>query len=613
MARWLILFKKYSFLIFRGLSAFLILVFTLVLVTAIFDENPAKGIIPASILLLSLSIYLTYYFHKQYLWSLEENVYRMEDTVNQWLSFLGIQKSSFQSIIGFKGSSEQKNSPYNTTSKQENNATPSTEENTTSKKQTIEMPTYKTLSKKDLDKINKKLGNSKNKSSRFLSSISPILAEIKIYEEDVFREALEEQPEIGGIYVPDQYRIGSGAYDYHLKNLLKSSVELSRESYKELFKIIDETCILFQIQPSIRVFKVKHGGTENAFVVSHDNSILLAFCDNILNLINNEEELRYIVGHELGHYVYRHTEGNLANYLISLYRSNEGSVTIKNLLSAEGGLLCLGLAFIISQIQELNADRAGLYASKSFANSIKASLKMSAGNVDKFGEYNYKDYLKQADDLINSGNYFDMEDLFRTHPIESLRVKALEFFYYSDVYSEKIERKKSKYVFDSFAELLSKIVPYIFTLAKIQSPFIDNEDYVVLISLATYEVIEADNVVNNEELFFFDKIKLKHALNPKAQRCMGSLNYPSLPKEKRLEILKEKAENFRNGSYRLKRIIIDQMLQAAKSDYQIAKEEVEFIVQVAEWMDALDICFTEFKNQLGWSMKKDSKGKLVIM
>ena len=196
-------------------------------------------------------------------------------------------------------------------------------------------------------------------------------------------------------------------------------------------------------------------------------------------------------------------------------------------------MLCLGLAFIVSQIQELNADRAGLYASKSFSDSIKASLKISAGNVDKFGEYNYKDYLKQAENLIRSGKYFDMEDLFRTHPIESLRVKALEFFYHSDFYSDEIEKNEVKYILDSFPEELANIVPYVFTLA-------------------------------------------------------------------------------RPAAYRLKRIIIDQMLQAAKSDYQVVKDEIEIIVQVSEWMDAKDVCFTEFKNQLGWILSKDEKGKLVV-
>ncbi|MCX8000378.1 MAG: M48 family metalloprotease, partial [Leptospiraceae bacterium] len=176
--------------------------------------------------------------------------------------------------------------------------------------------------------------------------------------------------------------------------------EIDSTSHKEIFAIIQEVCELFGIKPKVRVFKIKHNGTENAFVSSFEDHVIIGFCDNILNLVINRNELTYIIGHEFGHYVYDHFKPCISKLLIDMFfNPNSQNPKVQELLSTPEGKVCLVLAFLIHQIQELNADRAGLYAAKDFDSSVIAFLKISAGNVDKFGTYNPSSYLKQAEQL----------------------------------------------------------------------------------------------------------------------------------------------------------------------------------------------------------------------
>lgn len=482
-----------------------------------------------------------------------------------------------------------------------------------SPKENLSKVEYITLTSEDFKKLSKLVETDKVKFKTTITGASSVLKAIKIEEEDVYRALLESYSEIQSATFlhPDKEK-SEGAYSYYLKHLLKTGFELNKSNYAALFKIVEEVTTLFQIKPKIRIFKVKQGGTENAFVLSSGDNLILAFCDNILNLIKDEKELRYIVGHELGHYIYGHCEPQIHNNIFALHRSEkELSYEEKDFLSSAKGLFFLSVSCLIRQMQELNADRAGLYACGDFESSVSASLKVTAGSIDEFGKYDSSDYLTQANNLIQSGQYFEMNDIFRTHPIEALRVKALELFYYSDLYSKKIAKSITKYYADEFLTQLFYIIPLHFVNKEMDKEEQYYAPALVLLILTSIGVMIADKKIDRRELAYLENLKMRFAIYEDVNEILKNLNFMSHTESKQETILKEYANKIGAHYSDYARIIIDNMIQVAKSDAKIAKEEIQFILTISEWMNATQLCQSELQNHFGWKFALDKEGNVT--
>ncbi|MBK6606360.1 MAG: M48 family metalloprotease [Leptospiraceae bacterium] len=472
---------------------------------------------------------------------------------------------------------------------------------------------YLKLTAEDFKKLNKIIEKEIFIFNATLPGISNVLKKIKIDEEDIFRSILESYPEVQqASFLQPNKDSSEGAYHYYLRNLLKTGFELNKANYASLFKIVEEVTTLFQIKPKIRIFKVKQGGTENAFVISSGDNLILAFCDNLLNLIKDEKELRYVVGHELGHFVYKHGESSIHNNIFALHRSNrELSYDEKCFLASQNGLFFLSISCLIRQIQELNADRAGLFASGDFESSVSASLKVSAGNIDEFGLYNSKDYLKQATHLMKLGNYFELNDIFRTHPIEALRVKALEYFYLSDLYSEIIKPTPTKYKTELFIKELFKIIPISFMIEGMEKPIGNYITGEVFLLLSAYGVMLADKKKDRRELDYFKKMEIQFSHHYNTLDIVKRTDFLNQTKERQTTILKEYAEKIKEDNPDYARIIIDNMIQIAKIDSKITFEEIQFILTISEWMNATDLCQSELQNHFGWKFALDEEGNVM--
>ena len=144
----------------------------------------------------------------------------------------------------------------------------------------------------------------------------------------------------------------------------------------------------------------------NAFV-SADGSIY--FTDKLLNEIQNEEQLCFILAHELGHYLHR-------DHLKMLSRGISGTVVAIGIAAATGGdesmskVVNGSINFADirhSQKEELLAD--------AFANKVVKHLYNSNAEAIKFFKY-----IDKSDNEANA-LYF-----FSTHPSPKDRIKALE-------------------------------------------------------------------------------------------------------------------------------------------------------------------------------------------
>ena len=214
--------------------------------------------------------------------------------------------------------------------------------------------------------------------------------------------------------------------DSHLSNLLSRSIRVEKEIFPTVGNAIE------------KVFKRLDLENEFNFFVTADNFQANAACSlmpsaskpdiiitsKLIELLS-EEELQFIIGHEVAHYFYQH----------SLY---------PNLETASETNLKLNI-LNLNRSAEISADRVGFIASGSLEKSLRASLKLASGLSEKYLKFSFSTYLDQLREIESIGK--SQSELWSTHPSFLIRIQALIWFSMSKEYHEYFDTKK-KGVYD---------------------------------------------------------------------------------------------------------------------------------------------------------------------
>ncbi|HEX7050549.1 MAG TPA: M48 family metallopeptidase [Longimicrobiales bacterium] len=153
-------------------------------------------------------------------------------------------------------------------------------------------------------------------------------------------------------------------------------------------------------------------GMNRPFIVLNSGAVALL----------DEEELSYILGHELGHILSGHV----------LYRT----MTVILIRLAQQGFPIVGLAaraVLIALLEwgrksELSSDRAGLLAVQNPEAPLRAMLKLAGGGSPE--ETDLNEFLQQADEYRQGGDVADsvfkvLNLMVSTHPFHVLRAAEL--------------------------------------------------------------------------------------------------------------------------------------------------------------------------------------------
>lgn len=206
------------------------------------------------------------------------------------------------------------------------------------------------------------------------------------------------------------------------RNLLATSVRLTPSMAPDIAKMADECIEMLGVQLPLELYVYSSPQFNAACFKPENERLYVMFSSSLLEGFTSSE-LKFVMGHELGHHVYDHHAVPIG-YLL---RGNQ----------RPDPQLALEL-FAWSRYAEISADRAGAHCAQDMDAVARSLFKLSSGLTSKVIEFSLDDFVAQVDDMEmgdqEPGQGAPQSDWFSTHPFSPLRVKALKLFERSELY-----------------------------------------------------------------------------------------------------------------------------------------------------------------------------------
>ena len=212
------------------------------------------------------------------------------------------------------------------------------------------------------------------------------------------------------------------------RHLLATSVSLSKSMAPQVHKMADECIETLEMDIPLELYVFPSPQFNAMCFKPEEGRLHVMFSSSLLEGFK-DDELKFVIGHELGHHVYQHHD-----------------IPIGYLLKGEqktGRRLALEL-FAWSRYAEISADRAGAHCAQNLEAVARALFKLASGLTSDFVQFNLQEFLKQVSEMQlfddEPGKGAPKQDWFSTHPFSPMRVKALELFDQSELANGKTSK-----------------------------------------------------------------------------------------------------------------------------------------------------------------------------
>jgi len=147
------------------------------------------------------------------------------------------------------------------------------------------------------------------------------------------------------------------------------------------------------------------------------NRLIMSLNSGLIDMMTSQE-LLFVMGHEVGHALFRHGE-------IPMIGFDHVHFSPLEVIHARA----------LSRANEITCDRMGLLACQDVRAASAALFKVASGLTERWLAFDESAYSRHFDDLSAMSELVELEDGGRTHPLTPLRVKALITFAQSEPYS----------------------------------------------------------------------------------------------------------------------------------------------------------------------------------
>lgn len=203
---------------------------------------------------------------------------------------------------------------------------------------------------------------------------------------------------------------------------LSDSVRVGETQFPHLYAMLRDACYILDLEKVPQMY-VQQDPKPNAMCIGLDEPIIVV-TTSLVELLD-EEEMRAVVGHEVGHAL----SGHAVYRTILLFLTN---LALKVAWIPLGNVAIMAIVTALREWfrkSELSADRAGLLVGQDLQASMRGLMKLAGGN--HIHEMNVDAFLAQAEEYESSGDLRDsvlkiMNMLPRTHPFTTVRAAELK-------------------------------------------------------------------------------------------------------------------------------------------------------------------------------------------
>ncbi len=218
----------------------------------------------------------------------------------------------------------------------------------------------------------------------------------EVYEHPFDKAALDKLRALPGLDTVTNFLLNWSHVRWATIELQGSNFHVTRESCPELYDLIKDVANTLDVEDLPEIY-TEWGYAVNGYTTGIKDRTLLVLNSGTIDLLNTSQ-LRYIVGHEMGHI----KSGHVLYHMMAQYFSS----IISMIPLGENLLRPIQYALLYwSRMSEFTADRAGLLACQDKDEAIKAITKMAGVPMKYFDTMNNAAFLKQAEEFekLNNG------------------------------------------------------------------------------------------------------------------------------------------------------------------------------------------------------------------
>ena len=203
-----------------------------------------------------------------------------------------------------------------------------------------------------------------------------------------------------------------------VNQLLSDSVKLNHIIAPRLYQICNKAKEVLNFQEDIDFYIISSIDV-NAFSINGFNYVPHMIClTSALVQLLSDDELYFVIGHEIGHLIFRHSQLYVVNSLLSNREEGDIPAHITNIFTRW------------NQYAEISADRIGFLVQPDLETIGKVFFKFASGLSEKHLNFNIQEYLNQLEKIKD----LSLGDFYSSHPGHLLRLKCLELFSNSKLY-----------------------------------------------------------------------------------------------------------------------------------------------------------------------------------
>ena len=335
------------------------------------------------------------------------------------------------------------------------------------------------------------------------------------------------------------------------RNLLATSVRLTRSMAPDIAHMADECIEKLGVEIPLELFVYSSPQFNAACFKPENDRLYVMFSSSLLEGFTSEE-LKFVMGHELGHHVYDHHAIPIG-YLLRGNQHPEPQLALE--------------LFAWSRYAEISADRAGAHCAQNMDAVARSLFKLSSGLTSKVVEFSLNDFVAQADDMSATdqepGQGAPRSDWFSTHPFSPLRVKALKLFEDSELYGNSGPKSELELGVQSILSLMEP--------SYLEAKTDTAEAMRRLLFAGLIAVADAHGGITPEELDIFAKFFGKYAFSEK------------LHIEKIKETIERRAQEVCEKASETQRMqVLHDMCLMAKADGGVKADEHDVLSTVAK-------------------------------